>query len=218
MTVTPNEARKRMVDKQLRARGLSDERVLRVMGEIPREQFVPSDSASQAYDDRALPIDCGQTISQPYIVGLMTSMLTLRDDHRVLEVGTGTGYQTAILSRLAGRVFTTERIGELLESARKRLSALGVENVEFLETDGSEGWAERAPFDRIIVTAAAPEVPDALVAQLCEGGRMVLPVGPVGNQVLTLVERRSGRVVERPGIGVRFVKLLGSQGYCEGVE
>ena len=218
MTATSDAARKRMVDEQLRARGLSDERVLRVMGEIPRERFLPPDCASQAYDDRALPIDCGQTISQPYIVGLMTSMLAVRDDHRVLEVGTGTGYQTAILSQLAGRVFSMERIGKLLESARNRLSALGVDTVEFLEADGSEGWPEFAPFDRIIVTAAAPDVPDPLVRQLCEGGRMVLPVGPVGDQVLTLVERSSGRVVERPGIGVRFVKLLGSQGYCEGSE
>ncbi len=218
MTVTPDPARTRMVDEQLRARGISDEQVLRIMSEIPRERFLPPDCASQAYDDRALPIDCGQTISQPYIVALMTSLLEIRDDHRVLEVGTGTGYQTAILSQLAGRVFTMERIGQLLESARKRLSGLGVDNVEFLETDGSEGWPEFAPFDRIIVTAAAPDVPDPLVGQLCEGGRMVLPVGPVGDQVLTLVERRSGRVVERPGIAVRFVKLLGSQGYCEGTE
>lgn len=213
MTMDSATARRGMVEEQLRARGLGDERVLKLMEEIPRERFLPSRSAAFAYEDRALSIECGQTISQPYIVALMTTMLGVEPEHRVLEVGTGTGYQTAILAGLAKRVFTIERIASLLDGARARLAGLEVDNVEFLQADGSLGLPEHQPFDRIVVTAASPQVPQPLVDQLTEGGRLVLPVGPVGAQMLTLVERCAGRTVERPGIGVRFVKLLGAYGF-----
>ncbi|UCG31547.1 MAG: protein-L-isoaspartate(D-aspartate) O-methyltransferase [Phycisphaerales bacterium] len=207
------KARQEMVDQQLRQRGLSDERVLAVVSEVPRERFVPDSMQASAYDDRALPIQCGQTISQPYIVALMTTMLDVRDEHRVLEVGTGSGYQTMILARLARKVYTMERIAELQEEARRVLASLGVGNVVFIVGDGTLGHPPAAPYDRILVTAGAPEVPTALVDQLTEGGILVLPVGPTDRQTLTAVEKRGGRVIETPGIGVRFVKLIGTCGW-----
>ena len=202
-----------MVDGQLRRRGLSDERVLAVVSNVPRERFVPHSMQASAYDDRALPIQCGQTISQPYIVALMTTMLDAREKHRVLEVGTGSGYQTMILARLAREVYTMERIAELQKEARRVLASLGVDNVVFIVGDGSLGHPPAAPYDRILVTAGAPEVPTTLVDQLTEGGVMVLPVGPTDRQTLTAVEKRGGRVIETPGIGVRFVKLIGAHGW-----
>lgn len=207
------KAREEMVEQQLRRRGLSDERVLAVVGEVPRERFVPDSMLASAYDDRALPIQCGQTISQPYIVALMTTMLDVREEHRVLEVGTGSGYQTMILARLARRVYTIERIAELQEEARRVLAFLGVDKVHFIVGDGTLGHPPAAPYDRILVTAGAPEVPTTLVDQLTEGGVMVLPVGPTDRQTLTAVEKRGGRVIETPGIGVRFVKLIGTCGW-----
>lgn len=208
-------ARLDMVESQIARRGIRDERVLEAMRAIPRERFLPPDQIAHAYEDRALLVGLGQTISQPYIVALMTESLQLSPDHRVLEVGTGTGYQTAILATLTGHVFTIERIEELAVSVPKRLEDLGLENVTFRTADGSVGWPEQAPFDRITVTAAAPRVIPALVAQLAEGGRLVIPVGDEETQRLTVVERHQGKTVERPSIAVRFVKLIGTSGFPE---
>ena len=162
----------------LRRRGISDQAVLRAMDEVPREYFVAAEFADSAYADQALPIACGQTISQPYVVAYMTEQLEVEPQHRVLEIGTGSGYQAAVLSRLAREVVSIERYRTLADAARERLKTLGYANVDVLVGDGFAGVPERAPFDRIIVTAAAEEVPEALVDQLAEGGKMVLPLGP----------------------------------------
>ena len=162
----------------LRRRGIGDQAVLRAMDEVPRERFVEADFADSAYADQALPIACGQTISQPYVVAYMTEQLGVRPQHRVLEIGTGSGYQAAVLSRLAREVVSVERYRTLAEQARERLAALGYDNVEVIVGDGFAGAPERAPFDRIIVTAAAENVPQALLDQLADGGVMVLPLGP----------------------------------------
>src|SRR5664279_4209938 len=162
----------------LRRRGISDQAVLRAMDEVPRGQFVEPEFADRAYADHALPIDCGQTISQPYVVAYMTEQLALRPHHRVLEIGTGSGYQAAVLSRLAREVVTIERYRTLAGEARERLAALGYANVEVIVGDGMAGCPDRAPFDRIIVTAATEAVPPALLEQLADDGVMVLPVGP----------------------------------------
>ena len=216
MSLDFGRARQEMVREQVGRRGLKDERLLGVMEEIPRELFLPEHMRGEAYEDRALPIGRGQTISQPYIVGLMTIMLDVQAGHRVLEIGTGSGYQTMILSRLAERVYTVERIGALREEAERVLTSLGVNNVHFAQGDGTLGYRPAAPYDRIMVTAGAPVIPPALVEQLVEGGRMVLPVGPTDRQTLTTVEKQSGRVIETPGIAVRFVKLVGAQGWVGG--
>jgi protein-L-isoaspartate(D-aspartate) O-methyltransferase len=214
MTDADNQAaRLDMVKSQIARRGIRDERVLEAMRTVPRERFLPPDQAAHAYEDRALPVGLGQTISQPYIVALMTESLELSPDHRVLEIGTGTGYQTAILATLAHHVFTVERIEDLAVLVPKRLEDLGFSNVTFRIGDGSVGWPERAPFDRITVTAAAPQVIQALVNQLTEGGRLVIPVGDQETQRLTMIERHQGKIVERPSIGVRFVRLIGEAGF-----
>src|SRR5512135_935695 len=162
----------------LRRRGIADQAVLRAMDEVPRERFVETNFADSAYADQALPIACGQTISQPYVVAYMTEQLALRPHHRVLEVGTGSGYQAAVLSRLAREVVSIERYRTLADQARERLAALGYDNVEVIVGDGFAGVPEKGPYDRIIVTAAAEEVPKALVDQLADGGVMLLPLGP----------------------------------------
>jgi len=193
----------------LRRRGISNAAVLRAMDEVPRDHFVPEKFRNQAYADQALPIDCGQTISQPYVVAYMSEHLDVHPEHKVLEVGTGSGYQAAILSRLAREVVTVERYRTLAETARARLVALGMTNVEVLVEDGLAGAAERGPHDRIIVTAAAEEIPEALVASLAEGGVMILPLGPHGGtqDLVKLTKTKDG--VEREDlIGVRFVPLL----------
>jgi protein-L-isoaspartate(D-aspartate) O-methyltransferase len=193
----------------LRRRGISNPAVLRAMDEVPREHFVPNAYYEQAYADQALPIACGQTISQPYVVAYMTEQLDVQPQHRVLEVGTGSGYQAAILSRLAREVVTVERFRTLAETARTRLQTLGMSNVEVLVDDGLDGAAERGPYDRIMVTAAAEEVPEALVASLAENGVMILPLGPHGNaQNLVKLTKTVESVVREPLIGVRFVPLL----------
>ncbi len=209
----PTPVREQMVQTQLRGRGIHDDRVLDVMASIPRERFLPSDLAHLAYEDRALPIELEQTISQPYIVAFMTEALRISPHHRVLEIGTGTGYQTAILAQLADRVYSIERHEPLSHAAALRLQELGITNVEVTTGDGSVGWGEHAPYDRIIVTAASPDVPSQLVEQLTEGGRMIVPVGDEHAQRLTLIERHAGRTVERPSIAVRFVKLVGRAGF-----
>jgi protein-L-isoaspartate(D-aspartate) O-methyltransferase len=196
----------------LRRRGISDQAVLRAMDEVPREHFVAQGYADNAYDDRAMPIDCGQTISQPYVVAYMTEQLQVRNNHRVLEVGTGSGYQAAILSRLAREVVSLERYRTLANAARSRLKTLGYKNVEVLLGDGLGGEPLRAPYDRIIVTAAAESIPPALTAQLADGGIMILPLGPHGGaQALVRLTRSGADIAREDLIAVRFVPLLPGQ-------
>jgi len=196
----------------LRRRGISDQAVLRAMDEVPREHFVESDYLDSAYADHALPIACGQTISQPYVVAYMTEQLGVRPHHRVLEVGTGSGYQAAVLSRLAREVVTIERYRTLAEAARNRLKTLGIDNVEVVVGDGFAGVAARAPYDRIMVTAAAEHIPDALVDQLAEGGIMLLPLGPhTGPQAIVKLTKTNEGFTREHLIGVRFVPLLPGQ-------
>src|SRR6516164_4835867 len=193
----------------LRRRGISDQAVLRAMDEAPREKFVGPDFTESAYADHALPIACGQTISQPFVVAYMTEQLEVVPQHRVLEIGTGSGYQAAILSRLAREVITVERYRTLAESARIRLMTLGYDNVEVRVGDGLAGIPDRAPFDRIIVTAAAESIPQSLVGELAEGGIMVLPLGPhSGSQQLVKLTKTSTGSEQENLIGVRFVPLL----------
>jgi protein-L-isoaspartate(D-aspartate) O-methyltransferase len=183
--------------------------VLRALDEVPREHFVGQEFQDTAYSDQALPIACGQTISQPYVVAYMTDMLQVKPEHRVLEIGTGSGYQAAVLSRLAAEVVTIERYRTLADVARTRLKTLGYKNVEVLLGDGLEGAPARAPFDRIIVTAAAEEIPQALVGQLAVGGIMILPLGPHGGaQRLVRIVMTPQGMKQEDLIGVRFVPLL----------
>src|SRR5918992_544464 len=186
--------RARMVDEQLARRGITDERVLNAMRRVPRHLFVDEALRDRAYGDHALPIGEEQTISQPYIVALMTSLLALTGEEKVLEVGTGSGYQAAVLGALARRVCSIERLPRLAERARATLEALGVDNVWVRVGNGALGWPDEAPFDRIIVAAGGPSIPPPLVSQLADGGRMVLPVGSPEDQVLTVVERVGGDI------------------------
>jgi protein-L-isoaspartate(D-aspartate) O-methyltransferase len=193
----------------LRRRGISDPAVLRAMDEVPREHFVENAFVDSAYADQALPIACGQTISQPYVVAYMTEQLGVQGGHRVLEVGTGSGYQAAVLSRLAREVVSVERYRTLADIARKRLAALGYDNVDVLVEDGLAGVPDRGPYDRIIVTAAAETVPDALLADLADGGVVVLPLGPhAGPQRLVKLTKGEQGINQEDLIGVRFVPLL----------
>jgi protein-L-isoaspartate(D-aspartate) O-methyltransferase len=196
----------------LRRRGIGDKAVLRAMDEVPREHFVDARFSDNAYADQAMPIACGQTISQPYVVAYMTEQLAVRPNHRVLEVGTGSGYQAAVLSRLAREVVTLERYRTLANSARARLKTLGYDNVEVLLGDGLGGEPMRAPYDRIIVTAAAESIPPALTAQLADGGIMVLPLGPHSGAQELLKLTKTGEALSRENlIAVRFVPLLPGQ-------
>ena len=201
--------RERMVDEQLAARGITDARVLTAMRRIPRHIFVDEGLAHSAYEDHPLPIGEGQTISQPYIVGLMTSLLELTGREKVLEVGTGSGYQTAVLAALARRVCSIERLPRLAERARATLERLGADNVWIRVGNGALGWPDEAPFDRILVAAGGPSVPPPLEQQLAEGGRMVLPIGSPTDQVLTVVERIGGEIRRRALGECKFVKLVG---------
>lgn len=209
------ELRILMVNSQIRARGIRNVDVISAMLAIPREMFVNSPMTGQAYEDRALGIDCGQTISQPYIVAFMSEALGVERGHRLLEIGTGSGYQTAILAMLADEVFTVERHAELSRVAQKRIESLGCRNVHYKVGDGTLGWQEHAPFDRILVTASAPSIMTPIIKQLSEGGRLVLPVGDGDRQIITIVEKNNGRLIERPSIPVRFVKLIGEAGFDE---
>jgi protein-L-isoaspartate(D-aspartate) O-methyltransferase len=204
-----------MVQHQLVARGIADQALLQVMGRIPREQFVPTDQLTSAYADGALPIGRGQTISQPYIVALMTAALHLTGRERVLEVGTGSGYQTAVLAELAEHVYTIERIAPLSSRARGLLRCqLNYGNVSLRVGDGTLGWPEEAPFDRILVTAGAPRRPEALLAQLASGGEAVIPVGPEHHQVLIHYRRETEHEIrERHLTDCVFVKLIGDEGW-----
>ncbi len=197
----------------LRRRGITDAAVLRAMDEVPREMFVPPSMREQAYQDHALPIACGQTISQPYVVAYMTELLELEPQHRVLEIGTGSGYQAAVISRISSSVVSVERYRTLAQSARKAFDRIGYTNIEVIAGDGFEGARHHGPFDRIIVTAAAETVPQALIDQLVEGGIMVLPLGPhVGPQHIVRLRKKSGGELTREElIAVRFVPLLPGQ-------
>jgi protein-L-isoaspartate(D-aspartate) O-methyltransferase len=194
----------------LRRRGIHDLRVLRAMEQVPRERFVDPDQAHLAYADSALPIECGQTISQPYVVAAMSEALRIEPTHKVLEIGTGSGYQAAVLAHLAASVVTIERYRTLAETAERRLRELGLDNVTVIVGDGALGSPEHAPFDRVIVTAAAAELPKALLDQLAEGGCMVVPVGPSGGvQTLSRIVKKQGGGTEREDLmSVRFVPLV----------
>jgi len=203
-------ARQQMVRQQLQGRGITAPRVLAAIARVPRERFVPLEEQRAAYADRALPIDCGQTISQPYIVGLMTQALELTGGEAVLEIGTGSGYQTAVLAELARRVVSVERFAELQARAAAVLQSLGYPNIQLVAGDGTLGCPEQAPYDRIVVTAAAASVPPALEEQLVEGGILVIPLGDAESQTLTAVRKRDG-VFHSVGLsGCRFVPLIGT--------
>jgi protein-L-isoaspartate(D-aspartate) O-methyltransferase len=196
----------------LRRRGIGDAAVLRAMDEVPRERFVEADFTDAAYADQALPISCGQTISQPYVVAYMTEQLGVRPDHRVLEVGTGSGYQAAVLARVAREVITVERYRTLAETARRRLESLGMNNVTVVVGDGLAGVPQHAPYDRVMVTAAAERVPQALVDEMAEGGVMVLPLGPHSDaQRLVKLTKSASGLAREDLIWVRFVPLLPGQ-------
>jgi protein-L-isoaspartate(D-aspartate) O-methyltransferase len=201
--------RRSMVIEQLAQRGIRNSRVLSAMERVPRERFVAAGQQDQAYADRALSIECGQTISQPYIVALMSEALELEGSEKVLEIGTGSGYQTAVLAELAAKVVTIERHRELSERAQAVVIELGYQNVMFIVGDGSEGWLSVAPYDRIIVTAAAADVPPALVEQLAEGGVLVIPLGDKEGQVLEALRKVNGRMQSSALSGCRFVPLIG---------
>lgn len=193
----------------LRRSGISDTRVLRAMEMVPREEFVDPAFIAEAYMDSALPIDCGQTISQPYVVAYMTEQLAPEEGNRILEIGTGSGYQAAVLSHLCGEIYTIERYRELQAGADKRLRALGIHNVTTIIGDGWLGWPPKAPYDRIIVTAAATELPEALTKQLKVGGRMILPMGPTRNeQVLVQIDKTEEGETRKELLPVRFVPLV----------
>jgi protein-L-isoaspartate(D-aspartate) O-methyltransferase len=207
--------RAEMIEKQLRRRGIQDAAVLAAMTAVPRHEFVPDELRSQAYEDVPLPIGGGQTISQPYIVAAMTASLHIQPSDRVLEIGTGCGYQAAVLARLGKEVFTIERRPELASCASERLERLGYANVHVHCGDGSFGLAEFSPFDAILVAAAAPTVPQPLLAQLAERGRMILPVGDAEHQELQLVEKRGDAFPTKLLEGCRFVPLVGYYGWQE---
>ncbi len=201
-------ARERMVKTQIEARGISDKRVLKAFVRVERHKFVDSSLYSEAYNDYPLPIGEGQTISQPYIVALMTDLLKLKPHDRVLEIGTGSGYQAAILAELVDSVFTIEIVEPLGRSAEKRLVELGYKNIAVRIGDGYRGWPEKAPFDAVIVTCAPDEIPQPLLDQLAEGGRMVIPVGDY-NQELVLVTKKNGKITRESVAPVRFVPMTG---------
>ena len=210
-----NQAREAMVEDQIIARGITDTRVLTAMRTVPRHAFVPNNFLGEAYEDHPLPVGGGQTISQPYIVALMTSHLELTGKEKVLEVGTGSGYQAAILAKLAKEVHTVERIPELAAKANETLKRLEIKNVIVHTGDGSLGWPEAAPYDCIIVTAAAPAVPEELTSQLKQGGRLIIPVGERWSQMLEEWVRTDTSLEKRDVLSVVFVPLLGKKGWQE---
>ncbi len=217
MIMSSVDQRRRLVERQIKARGVGDPAVLTAFETVPREAFLPSELAEFAYLDRALPIEKGQTISQPYIVALMAESLELKPEDRVLEVGTGSGYAAAILGQIAREVYTIERHAELAEGAAKRLRELGFDNVHVQHGDGTLGWSEHAPYDAIVVAAGGPDVPKALLEQLAVGGRLVIPVGEEKTlQSLIRVRRTGQEAYEREDLGdVRFVPLVGAAGWEE---
>lgn len=208
----PAIARNRLI-KKLREKGITDERVLEAFNNVPRHLFVDGAMYAQAYDDNALPIGNGQTISQPYIVALMTQLLELEKDEKILEIGTGSGFQTALLAQFSRRVYTIERIKELSDNSRKRLRDMGYVNIIFKQGDGSIGWQQYGPFNKIIVTAGAPVLPETLLQQLAIGGRMVIPTGDRDKQDLVLYRKTEEGVEKSIATQVVFVPLIGNQGW-----
>jgi protein-L-isoaspartate(D-aspartate) O-methyltransferase len=208
--------RRDMVESQLRARGIRDERVLAAMSHVARQEFVPVEFRDQVYEDHPIPIGEGQTVSQPYIVAIMLQSLALNPSDTVLEIGTGSGYQTALLAELTAQVYSVERHASLARTAETTLRRLGYGNVEVLVGDGSNGLPGHAPFDAIVVSAAAPQIPPPLLEQLRDGGRMVIPVGPAPAQELQLVHKNAGQPLVTGLEGCRFVPLIGSEGYHSG--
>lgn len=206
--------RAHMVETQLRRRGVTDERVLAAMNTVAREEFIVARYHDQAYADHPLPIPLGQTVSQPFMVARMIEAVAVKPGSKVMEVGTGTGYEAALLAEMGARVFTIERHAELAALARVHLEHLGYANVAVVTGDGSEGLVEQAPFDAIIVAAAVPDIPPALFDQLADGGRMVVPIGPPDLQVLYLVRKQNGNAVQTRLEDCRFVPLIGKQGYA----
>ena len=213
MTLDLAEAHERMVAEQLEQRGISDQRVLAAMRAVPRDRFVPAEYADHAYDDGPLPIGSEQTISQPYMVGLMSEVAMLRGAERVLEVGTGSGYQSAILARLAAEVYSIEFIDSLHDRARAILSAMGITNVHLRCSDGSDGWLQAAPFDAIIVTAAMPGIARPLLDQLAPNGRLVAPIGEDELQTMVRISRHDGAWREEYFGECRFVRMTGKYGF-----
>lgn len=207
------KARKKMVKSQIESRGIKDPKVLEAFLTVKRHLFVEEALRSQSHNDYPLPIGSGQTISQPYIVALMTEGLELKEDDRVLEIGTGSGYQTAILAEIAKEVYSIERIGELSDRTIDLLEELGYTNIEIKVDDGTTGWVSKSPFDAIVVTAASPDIPRPLTDQLKEGGRMVIPVGGRASQDLVKVTKKRGKLVKESLGGCRFVKLIGEYGW-----
>ena len=203
------------IARQVREHGFDDPRVLGALARLDRARFMPPEERVRAHDDRAVPIGLDQTISQPFMVAVMTGELALHGTERVLEIGTGSGYQTAVLSLLAAEVFTVERLSTLSLRARSILDGLGQTNIRYRIGDGSLGWPDEAPFDRILVTAGMPGFPSALFDQLSEGGRLVAPLGDESDQDLTLILKRDGRPVRRKLLPCRFVKLIGQEGWSE---
>jgi len=210
---TCRAARENMVQNQLMARGIRDPRVLEAMGTVPRHRFVPEALAPEAYSDRPLPIGHGQTVSQPYMVALMTEALALRGEERVLEIGTGSGYQAAILAALCREVYTVERVEPILERAQIVLEELGYDNIRFKAFDGTLGWEEHKYYDAALVTAGAPDIPPPLLDQLAVGGRLVIPVGTRFSQQLVKITKSEDRYIRESLGGCRFVDLVGAHGW-----
>lgn len=202
-----------MVLEQLLPRGIKEERVLEAFRRVERHKFVPKKLAAEAYADHPLPIGEGQTISQPYIVALMTESLNLKGEAKVLEVGTGSGYQTAILAELAAEVYSVERVSTLAKNAERLLEDLGYRNIYIKCADGTLGWPENAPYDGILVTAAAPSAPQSLIEQLAENGRLVIPIGDTYTQTLTVIQKRAGNFATTEVCGCVFVPLIGKEGW-----
>ena len=213
MNMDFGKLQERMVEEQLVPRGISDPAILETLKKVERHRFVPKEYFNNAYGDYPLPIGSGQTISQPYIVALMTETLRLTGKEKVLEVGTGSGYQAAILAELSAKVYSVERISSLAERASRILSELGYKNIEVDVRDGSLGWEEYAPYDAIMVTASCPGTPKTLLSQLAEGGRLVVPIGAAFGQVLTLFEKKGNSTTSREICGCVFVPLVGKEGW-----
>jgi protein-L-isoaspartate(D-aspartate) O-methyltransferase len=209
----PSLARERMVTTQIAARGVRDARVLRALRDVPRHLFVPPSLRDDAYEDRPLPIGEGQTISQPYIVAVMTALVAPEPEDHVLDIGTGSGYQAAVLATLVRSVISIERHAALAARAIETLASIGIANVQVIVADGSDGYPPHAPYDRILVAAGAPDVPASLEAELADGGRLVIPVGPPAFQRLTVVDRRGESFVRTEGEGCVFVPLVGRHGW-----
>ncbi|UCD55418.1 MAG: protein-L-isoaspartate(D-aspartate) O-methyltransferase [Candidatus Omnitrophota bacterium] len=207
--------RNRMVEEQLIPRGISDERVLEAFRTVERHMFIPAESRDNAYEDHPLPIGEGQTISQPYMVALMTQCLDLKGNEKILEIGTGSGYQAAILAAIVKEVYSVERVELLAKRAESALKKLGYNNVKIKVGDGTLGWKEHAPYDGIIVTAAAPKIPDAYTEQLNMGGKLVIPMGTMFSQILTVAEKKTDGIQTRDMCGCVFVPLVGKDGWKE---